>query len=134
MSSWVVAALILNAVLVAAAIVFAVRIASRSTVVALGVELQRSPAAVSAVMAYAGAGSRPPLFRPAQMRRTEWRALVDAFEAARAVYVSELIEARTAGASVAGSLTRATHDFEVAKRRLNRFELEVCAGSSDGRR
>ena len=134
MSSWVVAALILNAVLVAAAIVLAVHIASRSAGVAMQVGLQWSPAAVSTVVADADEASRLPLFTPAQMRRTEWHALLTAFHAARVVYVKELVKARTARASIDGSLQRATHDFEVAQRRLARFELEVSSGARNGRR
>ena len=133
MSSWVVTALILNAALVVVAILFAVRIAGRTVVVAMKVELELSPGAVSTAVAGPDEASRLPLFSAAQMTRTEWLALLDAFDKARVLYVTELVKARTARASIDGSLTQATHDFEVAKRRLTRFELEVGSGPSNGR-
>jgi hypothetical protein len=74
------------------------------------------------------AAPRLPLFSGAQMRRTEWKALFNALEAARATYLRELVAWRNRQPRTQGALAQASHDLEVAKRRLQRFERGMCAG------
>ena len=60
------------------------------------------------------------------MTRAEWHALLNAYDEAHLKYLRALVawnELRNYGA-----LTRAHHDFEIAKRRLTRFELKASAG------
>ena len=126
MNAWVVAALVVNTALVVVAIVFALRLAGRSVVVALELELQLHAPPVATLEA--GANSRLPLFSPAQMTRTEWRALLEAFDAARVVYLKELTTWRDGLPRAAGSLSHAKHDLEVARLRLTQFERSVSTG------
>jgi hypothetical protein len=126
MSSWVVAALFPNTALVVAAIVYAVRLSGQSVVVAVELELQLHAASVST--ADTDAVPRLPLFSPAQMTRTERRALLEAFDAARAVYLEELTAWRNQQPRTTGALSQARHDLDVAKQRLNRFERVTSSG------
>ena len=113
MSNWVIAALVVNAALVVVAIVIAVRIAGRAVVVAVELELQLQPSAIATVEI----DDRPrlPLFSPAQMSRTEWRALLETFDAARVVYLKELTAWRNEQPRTPGALSRARHDLDIAK-------------------
>ena len=129
MNSWVVTALVLNAALVVVAIVFAVRLAGRSVIVAVELELQLHSSPV--VTADADADLRLPLFSSAQMTRTEWRALLEAFDGARAVYLKELIAWRREQPRAPGALSRALHDLDVARQRLDRFERGVAGIAHD---
>jgi hypothetical protein len=130
MSNWVVAVLILNAALVVAIIVLALKIAGRKVLVA--VEVTAGSTEISTVDSEAIPSS--PRWSQTQMTRTEWRFLLDACDAARAVYVRELTAWRNEAPRLAGALTEATHDYEVAKRRLTRFELDVSVGPNRGPR
>src|SRR5688572_684635 len=122
MTSWIVAGLTLNAALVAAAIVFALRLAGRNALATS--ELQWKPFPPSFTPT-AAAVSRLPPFSSAQMERSEWRALLDALDAARTAYRLELTAWHGERDQTFGALTRAKHGFEVAKSRLLRFEREV---------
>src|SRR5262245_31200001 len=124
MSSWVVAVLVLNVALVVAVIVLALHIAGRRVLVAFEVELEWSPQAVPVSAPELDAHPRLPLFTPAQTMRAEWSALLDAFDAARNAYLRELTAWRTRELRTNGALTEAKHNFEIAKRRLTRFERE----------
>jgi hypothetical protein len=127
MNTWVVVALVVNAALVVVAILFAMHLAGRSVIVAVELELQLHLPPV--VTAEVDEGSRLPLFSPAQMSKTEWRALLEAFDGARAVYLKELTAWRNRVPRVAGSLSRATHDLNIARWRWTRFERQVSAGT-----
>ena len=118
MSGWVVAALVLNAALVVVVIALALRIASRGVRVAVEVRCNPEPDL--------DAAPRLPLFSPHQMRQTEWHALLGALEGARANYLRELVAWRNRQPRTQGALAQSMHDLEVAKRRLQRFEREVC--------
>lgn len=128
MSNWVVAAIIVNAALVVAVIVLALHIANRSVAVAVRVDVQVSPP-VAAVTELVAAPSRPPLFSASQMRRAEWHALLNAYDEAHLKYLRALVAWNKDELRNYGGLTRAHHDFEIAKRRLTRFELKASAGS-----
>ncbi|HEX7237445.1 MAG TPA: hypothetical protein VF405_10825 [Gammaproteobacteria bacterium] len=129
MSSWVAAALMANAALVVVAIVLAVRIAGRSAAGAVNVSLEYT-AAIAVLTPDAGGGERLPLFTRAQMIRTEWRALLAAYDAARIVYAREHAARRDGGPRPHGALGQALHDLHVAERRLMSFEREIVRGST----
>jgi hypothetical protein len=126
MSGWVVLALTVNAALVGVAIVYAVRLAGRGVVVAVELELQLASKPVTP--ADSDERWRLPLFTAAQMNKTEWRALLESFDAARAIYLKELTAWRNGQPRAPGTLSQALHDLDVARDRLNRFEREVSTG------
>ena len=126
MNGWVVAALVLNAAIVVVAIVYATRFAGRSVVVGVELQLELQALPITAPDVYAD--SRLPLFSPEQMTRTEWRALLEAFDAARAVYLKELTAWRNGLPRTHGSLMHAKHNLDIARWRLTRFERDTGTG------
>jgi hypothetical protein len=134
MSNWVVTVLVLNAAVVVAIIVLALHIAGRNVLVALEVKVALSPTQNAISIVAADGRASLPLWSPTQMTRSEWHALLDAFGVARRAYMREMTTWRNEQPREAGALARATHELEIAKRRLTRFELDVSVGRNDGPR
>jgi hypothetical protein len=132
-SNWFVAAMILNTALVARAIMFALRVGgpSRSdTFDVLQAELLWKDSPPPESRPNHDGVQRLPLFSSTEMRRTEWSALLDAFGAARNLYVRELAAWYAEQPRPFGALKRARHELAVAKRRLTRFERAMTTRST----
>jgi len=121
-ATWIAAAMVLNAALVAAVIVLAVRIGGRNVPIAFTAG-RPSPAPALA----RGERLRPAPFSPGQMNRAEWHALLDAYRVAHDTYLQKLADWHVQRPRAYGALSRAKHELEVAKRRLDRFERTMVA-------
>lgn len=128
LSDWVVVALMLNAALVAAVIVFALRIAARGPA-DFGVRSGAAPlerSATPATVVSPDSVRQSPPFSPADTRRVEWHALLDEYGRSPNVYLRAMRVLRASQEPRGyGALTRAWHDLAVAKQRLDRFEREM---------